>query len=268
MKTKIVLPLVFATVLLGGYPAPQVVRANPSVFVAQSIWKPFSSPEGGFRVLMPGTPIPGKDNVNTQSGSIPINFFVAVRPEEAFYVVAYADFPRTVSLNSREVQELLPKIDPTAAQREGVRVVNQRNIRLGNYPGRELKLQDREGFTLRWRAYLVNKRLYQIGVVTNKEASLTKSIDGFFNSFQLVNNGRNPAIAQQPSLQELGNSLKQAVCSQNWSQALKIADQMIAIAPNAQTRRQLTDYRSQIQALARTGTKVPSSSLPDCGGRR
>jgi hypothetical protein len=264
MKIRIFIPLVLATTLVCGYPPPQDVRAN-TLLIAQSIWKPFSSQEGGFRVLLPGTPSQNKDNVNTQVGSIPVNLFFVDRPE-AFYGVAYADFPGNTPINSNELNQALPQLASKYIDNMGGKVVSQKTVSLGNISGKEIRVRFPQGVIARWRVYAVNKRLYEVVVVTDKESSLTKSIEGFFKSFQLLNNSTD---AQKPSLPELGESLRQAVCSQNWPQALKLADQMIAIAPDEQTRRQLTDYRSQIQGLASSGSKIPPESLPaECAGKK
>lgn len=258
MKKKIFLPLFLTTFLLSGYPTLATIRVNPPLLLAQSIWKSFSSEEGGFKVLMPGKPIPDKNNTTTQVGSIPTNVFVVPRPE-ASYIVAYSDFPNNITLNSPEVNELLSQVNSSFAKRNGVSVANQQDISLGNLSGREVRLEDNQGFLFRWRAFAVNKRLYQIGVATNKEASLTKSIEGFFTSFQLMN--------LPPSPEELNANLQQAVCSQNWDRALAVIDQMLAIAPSPDVQSQLTAYRSRLQGLANSRSRIPPQSLPGCAAK-
>ncbi len=269
MKNKLFLACFFATFLFNGYPTIKGVQANQSILIAQqSIWKEFSSQEGGFKVLLPGTPTQTKDKVNTRNGSIPTNVFVVGRQNEAVYVVGYADFPKNISLTSREVQPLLPQLNSRRSAQTGVRVVSQRTLRLKNVPGREIRLQDSQGVSLRVRTYAINKRLYQVAVITNKEASLTKSIEGFFNSFQLTANSAASAAPKKPSMAELNTSLKQSVCSQNWSQAIKVINQMVAIAPSPEERNQLVTYRSQLEGLANSNSKIPSQSLPECNTQR
>lgn len=255
MKKKIFLPLFLTTFLLSGFSSLKVIEANPPLLIAQSIWKSFASEEGGFKVLLPGTPLPDKNNTTTKVGSIPTNVFVVPRPE-ASYIVAYSDFPNAITLNSPEVNELLSQVNSSFAKRSGVSVANQQDIRLGDLPGREVRLEDSQGFLFKWRAFAVNKRLYQIGVATNKEASLTKSIEGFFKSFQLMNT--------PPSPEELNANLQQAVCSQNWSRAIATIDQMLAIAPTPEAQSQLTAYRSRLQGLANSNSKIPPAALPGC----
>ena len=213
---------------------------------------------------MPGTPTLQKNNVKTKVGTIPFNVFSVYRQREAVYLVGYGDLPRNYSLNAPEISALLPQLPAQPTASSGIRSINRRNIRLGNIPGKEIRVQSSEGFTFRWRAYVVNKRLYQLGVLTDKEQSLTKSIDGFFNSFQLANNPTALSAPRKPSMAELNTDLKQAVCRQNWSQAVKVINQMVAIAPSPEERNQLVPYRSQLQGLANSNSRIPAESLPGC----
>ncbi len=267
MKSKLFIPLFVTTFLLTGYSTFNAVQANPTFLLAQSIWKPFSSKEGGFTVLMPGSPTEDQRNINTKVGTVPVNSFYVVRPDEALYGVAYADFPKEVSLNSLNINQLLNSFASGFAQGSGGRVVSQRNIRLGDFPGREIRLQYQQGEIGRGRIFLADKRLYQVVVITSKESGLPKSIEGFFKSFRLLNNNAGSQKPAPPTPEELNANLKQAVCSQNWTQALKAIDQMIAIA-SAEVRPELVSYRSRLQGLANSGSKIPPESLPECAANR
>lgn len=265
MKNKIFLSLFITTFLLSGYSTVKVVQPNPPLLIAQSIWKPFSSQEGGFTILMPGNPKEQNRTVTTKLGSIPIKTFSVIRQNEALYGVGYSDLPGNSSLNSSEINELLTGIASGFAEGSRGKIVSQQNIRLGNFQGREIRLRLERGVIAIGRMYLVNKRLYQVVVATNKERNLTKSIEGFFRSFRLVNNS---TASQGPSPEELNADLKQAVCSQNWPEALKVIDQMIASEPSSEVQNQLTTYRSQVQGLANSGSRIPAQSLPECASVR
>jgi hypothetical protein len=261
MNPKIFLPFFFTTFLFSGYPALQVVRANPPLLIAQSVWKPFSSKDGGFTVLMPGQPTQENRTVKTEVGSIPVQAFSVLRRGEALYAVAYSDFPGNFPQNPRDIDRLLAQVASGFAQGAKGRLVSQQTIGLGNFPGREIRLQLDRGLIARGRLFVVNSRLYQVIVVTGQERNLTKSIEGFFKSFRLIDNA---TASKAPSPEELNTNLKQAVCRQNWSQALQIIDQMLAMAPSPDTRNQLVTYRERIQGLANSGGKIPPASLPDC----
>lgn len=65
-----------------------------------------------------------------------------------------------------------------------------------------------------------------------------------------------PGLAQT----DLNAQLRQAVCSQNWSQAVQVVDQMKKVSAPEYTS-QLTMYRGRLEALANSGARVPSSEL-------
>lgn len=186
MNKKVFLALFIITFLLSGYPTIKGVQANPPFQIAQSIWKPFSSSEGGFTVLMPGIPTEENNNVTTKFGSLTVHTFYVRRNDEALYAVAYSDLPDNISENSSDIEQLLAEAPSGFSEGAGGRLVNQQPISLGNFPGREFRLELSEGAIARGRIYLVNKRLYQVVVGTNNERNLTKSIQGFLNSFQLL----------------------------------------------------------------------------------
>ncbi len=213
---------------------------------------------------MPGTPTEEKTTTKTEYGTLPSTIFSVVRQNEAGYLVGYLDFPQNLTLNSSELNQALSAIASGFAEGSRGRLISQETVRLGNFPGREIRLQFERGVIGRGRIYLVNKRLYVVMAITNKESSLTKSIQGFLNSFQLLKQSTAPA---KPSMEELNANLRQAICSQNWSQALRVINRMIAIAPNPQTKGELVAYRRQLQGLANSRSRIPAESLPECTSR-
>ena len=263
MNNKVLLPLLITTLLVGGYARVEIAQAEQPIQIAQSIWKPFSSPEGGFTVLMPGTPTLEQETINDpQLGSVNLNGFIGERPDEAIYMVVYADLPSNVVLTPDDADTLLQSLIREFSNDPGDRLLNQQTINLGNYPGKEVKVEHIGGVTGRYRIYLVNQRLYVLGVVTSKEQYLQKSIQGFLDSFQLTNASAGTPRAPQ---EDLNAQLTQAVCSQNWSQAIKIIDRMIASSPNSgEVREQLINYRSRLQSFANSNAEIPREALADC----
>ena len=61
---------------------------------------------------------------------------------------------------------------------------------------------------------------------------------------------------------DLNAQLRQALCSQNWGQAIEILDQMNRAA-GPQYRSQINLYRARVQALARENVKL-SKSIDNC----
>lgn len=204
MKNKIFLPFFLTFFLFAGYSASKVVPANPPLKIARSIWNPFSSNQGLFTVLMPGKPTQANTKVNTSLGTIPVNMVYVNRNQEAIYLVAYSDLPPNVSIkNSREMNQILTEIVSGFSEGARAKLLSQRTIKLKNSPGKEIRVQLDKGLMARARLYLVNKRLYQVVVATNKEKDLAKSIQGFLNSFQVRNDLAvtvNPVNEEMPRL--------------------------------------------------------------------
>ena len=71
-------------ILLGTFPIIQPGQATQPFQLAQSIWKPFSSKEGRFSVLMPGTPRESQTIWNLETGDDTVYLFTVTR-EEAEY---------------------------------------------------------------------------------------------------------------------------------------------------------------------------------------
>ncbi len=61
----------------------------------QTPWKKFSSSQGAFSVLMPGTPTEQIRTANTAFGSIDVHMYLLEQTDVA-YMVAYSDYPNTV----------------------------------------------------------------------------------------------------------------------------------------------------------------------------
>ena len=59
---------------------------------------------------------------------------------------------------------------------------------------------------------------------------------------------------------DLNAQLRQAVCTQNWSQAIRVVDQMKKVS-RPEYASQLTMYRGRLEVLASSDTRVPGGEL-------
>ncbi|MGM3306229.1 hypothetical protein ACSQ6I_09640 [Anabaena sp. WFMT] len=192
MKSRFLRCSLVGFVLFSGYTITQTVSANQPLIIAQSIWKIFSSPEGKFSILMPGTPTKTKQKINTKNGIVEVNILTVERPqEEVKYTVAYIDYPNDyIELLKRNnlVEEAIDTGRKTALQNSKSTLVSEEKISLGRYPGREVNYTKPGDIIVKQRIFLVDQRLYQVSVETNKNRQkyLVKSISGFCNSFNLL----------------------------------------------------------------------------------
>lgn len=155
MKTKLLLLPVLVGCLVNGYPAAQSIGAQQPAAVSQQQWKPFSSSEGGFSILMPVTPTQKRQTTdNNAHVSLNANLFTASLEEgKVTYSVSYTNFPD-------EVAQLPPNflLDSLAARftnDRNIKLINQQDISLGQYPGKEFKFEVPGEKLVKYRAYLV-----------------------------------------------------------------------------------------------------------------
>jgi hypothetical protein len=65
---------------------------------------------------------------------------------------------------------------------------------------------------------------------------------------------------------DLNAQLQQSICTQNWSRAIQVVDQMKKVSASEYAS-QLTMYRGRLEAMARSGARVPSNEL-NCSASR
>lgn len=274
MNYKFLIPLCLATSLVTGYPVaiaePEPVA--PMAAASESVWSRFSPPEGGFSILMPGTPEEASQNVGTEEEPLTLRGFRSIRENEAIYLVVYNDIPEEYISNPKKIKSEFDKIPQETAKGFKGRLVSQKNITLNGYKGKEFKVQASRGIIFRGRAYLANNRVYLIGVATAKERYLRRTIPGFLNSFQIGDSGGATQIGNttgnsRPTIspETLNSQLQLAVCTQNWVGAITIVDRMLAVSTlEKEARSQLLAYRQRLQGFANSGTVVPTEALPSC----
>jgi hypothetical protein len=151
----------------------------------QATWKEFSSGEGTFSILMPGTPTEKTQKVNTQAGAIDMHLFTLVQKGVA-YLAIYNDYPE-VFVQARNADKMLDGARDGAVSSIQGKLLSELIISLDKYPGREIRIEAPDGkHTIQTRIYLVKNRLYQVGVVTPKEGSFSEDVTKFLDSFKLL----------------------------------------------------------------------------------
>jgi hypothetical protein len=138
----------------------------------------FTSETGGFKVLMPGEA--------RLSKSDDVTAFRVDRPQEAvIYTVSYVDFSSDPATEKDGVKEAFAGTIQGITD-EGGKVLATKPLTIGTYPGQEIQAKLANGMTTRIRVYIVEKRLYLVIATAKNDRNLTKSIEGYLNSFQLI----------------------------------------------------------------------------------
>lgn len=150
----------------------------------KSDWKEFTSKEGLFRVLMPGTPKQHTAEAESDFGKGVLHMNTA-QADRTLYGAHYLDYP--AEIKKAPIQKVLDASrDGALANLEG-KLVSEKDIKLDKYPGREVQIEVAEGKRLfRARVYLVEQRMYQVVVFGTKAAATSKEADKFIDSFTLT----------------------------------------------------------------------------------
>lgn len=190
MTTKSFLSLIAAGLVLSSFAVVEVqTQKIATARAGKSQWKVFNAPDGTFKVLMPGMPKSMKQTQKTFMGEINLKIFLAQPPkQQVAYVVAYNDFPHSYGKMANP-QVVLNNARDMALRTTQSRLISQKDIRSSNnHPGKEIEYINSGGKITRNRMFFAEGRLYQAMVITTKEQekSLTKSIRGYLNSFQVV----------------------------------------------------------------------------------
>ena len=145
-------------------------------------WKEFISKDGRFTVLMPGTPKQDMAETESDFGKGVLHLNVA-QAGPTMYGANYCDFPAAVKKAPLK-QVFDSSRDGAVTNLEG-KLVSEKDVKLGEYPGREIRIDVAGGKRLfRVRVFLVDQRLYQVVVFGTKDEATSKESDKFLDSFK------------------------------------------------------------------------------------
>jgi hypothetical protein len=170
-------------------PVLEAYQANQKTTQAtQSEWREFSSRQGGFSVLMPGTP-----KEETEVKELPVvgrgetHLFV-LASESGVYVAAYLDVPGLARQNQAFCDSFgkgfLKNIGEATAKGAEGKVVKDTDILFGKDPGKEILIEVPAGIATA-RAYFINRRGYQL-IAAPTAGSNHGNVKKFLDSFKVT----------------------------------------------------------------------------------
>ncbi len=142
-------------------------------------WQEYTSADGGFSVLMPGTPKKESQTVETKQGPITFNAAVVELPHGAF-VASWADLPPKIPMNlTRSVQEI--------ADHYHGQVKEVHDAELAGSPGKAFVLKtERPSGEAEGRIYQFKNRLYLLlALGSNAKVLGSRETERFFGTFKL-----------------------------------------------------------------------------------
>jgi hypothetical protein len=139
-------------------------------------WQDYSSTTGKFTIQFPDKP---KEEEESRFGVT--RHTVVLKQNDRTYSVSYVDW----------TPEQLEKFDLDRFAEGSVegakgKKTGQESIKLGDYPGRDVRVDLPDGKELRNRIYLVKNRAYVVTVVGKKGFPSSGEAEKFFNSFKLT----------------------------------------------------------------------------------
>ncbi len=153
----------------------------------EAAWTEFKSEEGGFSILMPGTPTEETQTQETELGGIDVHMFT-YEEDDVAYMIGYNVLPAAILEASPADPMLDGACDGQVSSVNGTEVSRQ-EITLGAYPGRDLEIRvdNTDGITtLHSRIFLVEDKLYQVMVVGRDGQSAAADTTKFLDSFKLL----------------------------------------------------------------------------------
>jgi hypothetical protein len=157
-----------------------------------SDFKKYTSSAGRFSIEFPGEPELSDHPTDTKFGTITAHAFILhLGPTE--YIASYTDFPETLAdvIKRAGAEKHLQAVGPDIARLTQSRIVSDKKVSLGKWPGHEWDLESvgRSTEDSRWRCYLVGDRQYRVGAGWFRGSKPSDEVlSKFFNSLTILAN--------------------------------------------------------------------------------
>ena len=156
--------------------------------IASGVPTPFTSAEGKFTIMAPGTMVESQQQVQTEAGAVTLYMFLHEKSDSEAYIASYADY-------DSQLTELVDPNDVLDGSRDGAvgnmggTLTSETRITANGFPGRDLVISATvEGRTVsaRMRIFLVKNRLYQIMGLEEGANGVSAAIVAYLDSFKLI----------------------------------------------------------------------------------
>lgn len=148
----------------------------------------FVSEDGNFSIDFIGAnPTPQVSTVPTDVGDIEMVMFMYEKSVTEALMVVYSDYPSALINESNGADGLLEGAKGGALGNLGiVEADTEEKVKLDGHPG--LRFTGNNGqYYVSYEIYLVNNRLYQIGILRDGSYAQKEEVDRFLGSFKLTN---------------------------------------------------------------------------------
>ena len=146
-----------------------------------------SSVEGNFFIIFPGEPSYSAEDVETAVGTLKMHTYLYEQSDDAAFMVAYIDYPDDM-VDESDNDDLLNAALEGALGSWGIDIseINKETTWHSGYKGTFCKESSGDTHTA-YEVILVGSRLYQIAILQYGKAISKKTINSFYDSFELKN---------------------------------------------------------------------------------
>lgn len=145
----------------------------------------FTSEDKSFKIKFPGNPQLTKEPVETELGKIEMYTYMYEHSATKVYMVAYSDYPKA-AIEAGDKDMMLDGAKSGFLKKLSLKIDEEKDIEIDGNQGLYFKAQG-SGFYAVMKDYLVENRLYQVGILSQGSYPSDKEIDEFLNSFELLN---------------------------------------------------------------------------------
>ena len=146
-------------------------------------WKEYAYAEEGFAISSPVEPRIEKRTMKPVAGEVEAHFYF-IPLENSQMVVMYAP----LHPNDKRTAEQALKDAQNGITLSGAKLISQKTISLGKYPGLELEAEDEQN-RQRGRFYAVDRKMYTLAVAWPKGKPFPAEGQRWYDSFRLVSAG-------------------------------------------------------------------------------
>ena len=144
-------------------------------------WTKFTSEEGRFSVLVPGTPEGKVETTPSEHGPYTTHLFILRNPRNVF-LIGYVDYDPSFNFNRQA--ELEMNRDNFVKGLEAT-LLTTKLLTIDGYQALEFTAETSER-VFRSRVYMVGRRPYQLVIGSPKNVDESAAIDRFFSSFKVA----------------------------------------------------------------------------------
>ncbi|HRE75671.1 MAG TPA: hypothetical protein PK637_07980 [Flavobacteriales bacterium] len=162
-----------------------IVPSILSLSLLVSCAKPkYRSEEGGFAVSFKGIPQENTENVATAHGDIAVTMFLDEVSPDMVYLVGYSDYPEAVLAATSPEAHLMKTAENVAESVKGTLSDVKKNS-VNGFPSLDFRSVGNP-FSVAYRLIIRSTRMYQVGIMKQKEAIKDSEIQGFIETFEIL----------------------------------------------------------------------------------